>query len=48
MSKCAILSSEGSVVFFQLTNVRYFLKVQVVPKPFACRDGKFLLVKCHP
>jgi len=33
---------------FQLSNVTYFFKVQVVPKPFTCPRGKSLLVECHP
>jgi hypothetical protein len=27
---------------------RYFLKVQVVTKPFTCPRGKSLLAECHP
>ncbi len=31
-----------------LSNVTYFIKVQVVPKPLTCPRGKSLLVECHP
>ena len=34
--------------FSNLSNVNYFLKVQVAPKPFTCPLGKSLLVECPP